>query len=167
MRGYAITVDLGDGRMLFVVDQSPALADPATRKALLPKGANFSQLPLTAFKVSAGLPSELAAAIQRLRNSGKSVDIPLDTLPMIVRFREINNRSSIEELDPRDLTVAFGSGVRLQRAKLEITNDPISPMPSIWPEWLAEERGRAFTLQNPSWNLFRTISPSTKNFKGE
>jgi len=63
---------------------------------------------------------------------------------MWVRFRNINDLGAIEELDPRHLAAAYGPGVRLARARFEITTDPVSPMPRTWPKWLASEEQRGF-----------------------
>jgi hypothetical protein len=45
MRGYAITVDLGERGLLFVVDAYPFLADPKTHLIALPRAASLSMLP--------------------------------------------------------------------------------------------------------------------------
>jgi hypothetical protein len=167
MIGYAITVDLGARGLLFVVDEYPALADPATGKALLPKGANLSQLPLRAFGVLDQGNSKEATEIRHLQHSARSADIPIEELPMLVRFRDINDRRSMGEVDPHDLSSAFGPGVVLTRATLEITNDPVTPMPQSWPKWLLDEQDKGFMLQAYSSYLYHDVSLSTNIFKGQ
>jgi hypothetical protein len=78
---------------------------------------------------------------RELRRKTGSVDVPPELLPMIVWFRDLNDRHSAEELDPRDLAAALGPGVQLVRATLEMTSDPISPMPKSWPKWISEPPG--------------------------
>lgn len=34
------------------------------------------------------------------------------------------------------LSAAFGPAVALKRVILQLTNDPVSPVPDSWPEWL-------------------------------
>ncbi len=59
---------------------------------------------------------------------------------MLVRFTNINDRNSIEEVDPRDLAAAYGPGVRLVGVTFELTHDPVTPIPSVWPSWLKLEK---------------------------
>ena len=63
---------------------------------------------------------------------------------MVVRFRNIDDGDTIEELDPRDLAATYGPEVRLVRAGFEFTTDPVSAMPQTWPKWLASEQQRGF-----------------------
>ena len=69
---------------------------------------------------------------------------------MVVRFRNIDDGDTIEELDPRDLSAAYGPRVRLARAQFEFATDPVSPIPATWPKWLAseEQRGFGFSYQH-------------------
>jgi len=57
MRGYAITVDLGERGLLFVVDSRPFLVNPKTDLVALPQAANLGMLAFAAY----GLPAGLAA----------------------------------------------------------------------------------------------------------
>jgi hypothetical protein len=83
--------------------------------------------------------------VRQLQPKKGAVDVPLGKLPMLVRFRDINDRNSIEEVNPLDLAAAYGPGVRLLRATFELTNDSITPMPPNWPNWLVKE-----TVETPS-----------------
>lgn len=161
MRGYAITVDLGARGPLFVVNALPSLADTATGKPLFPNAADLSQLPLVAFKISA------ASEIRNLQHSNKSTDISPQRLPMIVRFVDINNCSSIEEVNPVDLAATLGPGVSIKRVTLTITQDPISSTPTTWPACLVSSNNQNFSLQNPPTSLFRVGPFLTTIFKGE
>jgi hypothetical protein len=160
LRGSAITVDLGARGLLFVVNELPALADPAADKTLFPNAANLSQLPLVTFNISG------ASEIRNLQNSKKSINVPPQRLPMIVRFGNINNCSSLEEVNPVDLASMLGSGVSIKRATLAITDDPISSTPTTWPACLVSSNNRNFNLQNSSASLFRHRALLTKIFKG-
>jgi hypothetical protein len=161
MRGYAITVDLGARGLLFVVNEYPALADPAADKTLFPNAANLSQLPLLAFNISG------ASEIRNLENSKKSINVPPQRLPMIVRFGNINNCSSAEEVNPVDFASTLGPGVSIKRATLTITDDPISSTPTTWPACLVSSNNQNFNLKNPSTSLFRDGPFLTKIFKGK
>src|SRR5580693_9282184 len=105
-------------------------------------------------------PSSGLAAVRELQTKEGPVEIAPDRLPMVVRFRNINERDTIEEVDPRDLAAPYGPGVRLARARFEFTTDPVSPMPQTWPEWLASEHPRGFGFPHQDTPI------STKAFKG-
>ncbi len=142
MRGYAVTVDLGERGVLFALDGVPMLASPETNRPLFPEAAYFGSLPFVAYRVvEQGPPSHTMQQVRQLRKKTGAVDVPLDMLPMLLRFRDINDPQSNEEVDPRDLAAAFGPGVRLLDAKLEFTDDPVSSMPRNWPRWLVDEKG--------------------------
>jgi hypothetical protein len=78
---------------------------------------------------------------REVRRETVPVDVPVDLLPMVLWFRDFNDRHTNEEVDPRDLATSLGPGIRLVRARLEMTSDPISPMPKSWPKWLSELKG--------------------------
>jgi hypothetical protein len=102
-------------------------------------------LPFAAYGLSGSYdPSSWLAAVRELQTKEGPVDIPPNRLPMVVRFRNIDDGDTIEELDPRDLGAAYGPEVRLARARFEFTTDPVSPMPRAWPKWLASEQQRGF-----------------------
>ncbi len=160
MHGYAITVDLGERGLLFVVDAYPA--DPKTHLIAGDPGARLSMLPFAAYGLLGSYdPSSGLAAVRELQAKEGPVDIPANRLPMVVRFRNIDDGDTIEELDPRDLAAAYGPGVRLARARFEFTTDPVSPMPQAWPKWLASEHLRGFGIP------YQDTPISTKAFKGE
>jgi hypothetical protein len=146
MRGCAITVDLGERGLLFVVNSRPFLEDPKTHLLALPKLASLVMLPFVAYRLPQDYdPSSGLAAVRELQAKHGSVEVPPDGLPMVVRFRNINDGDTIEELDPRDLTAAYGPGVRLARARFEFTTDPVSSMPKTWPKWLASFRSPQYS----------------------
>jgi hypothetical protein len=165
MRGYAITVDLGERGLLFVVNSRPLLADPKTGLVVIPQAANLDMLPFAAYGLPQdGLPSKMLPLARKLRATKGLVDIPADKLPMVVRFRNLDDRNTIEEVDPRDLAAAYGRGVRLMRARFEFTTDPVSSMPETWPRWLANDDHREFRFAYQHLWSFSTIW--TQAFKG-
>ena len=64
-----------------------------------------------------------------------STNSPIDPLPMVVRFKDINDPDSLEEVDPRD----FGPGGRIVRATIQVTESPVTPLTDVWPAWLLAE----------------------------
>lgn len=52
--------------------------------------------------------------------------LPLYQLPFLVRFRNINDPKTAEEVFPDDLTKSFGPGVKLVNASVTITDAPVT-----------------------------------------
>lgn len=141
--GYAVTVDLGKKGLLFVtfenaertpvqqiefnhdvfcvIDDIGCLPFAAYGKAVQTRGMSYSQE---------------KSALNRLRRQSGPREVPLATLPRLARFRSINDPDTFVSVSPYNLSAAFGPGVSLKRVVLQLTNDPITPLPQIWPQWL-------------------------------
>jgi hypothetical protein len=78
-----------------------------------------------AFPILANAQGYLAA-LRKLKALHPTADLPFDLLPMLVRFRDLNNPASVELVQPNDLAAAFGPGVRLKKATITITDDPVT-----------------------------------------
>jgi hypothetical protein len=104
-----------------------------------------------------GMPSEMLELARKLRATKGPTDIPPDRLPMLVRFRNINDRHTFEELDPRDLAAAYGPGVRLARARFEFTTDPVSAIPANWPKWLVTADGGIYSMTGSHLDAFPVV----------
>jgi hypothetical protein len=46
--------------------------------------------------------------------------------PVLVRFRDINDPRTLERVDPEGLSTSFGTGVRLARVTLQLTDDHVT-----------------------------------------
>lgn len=89
--------------------------------------------------------------------SGK-VNLPLTRLPMIVRFTDINDPKSVEEVDPEHMDKTFGPGVKITRASLEITKDPISTgIEKRFPLWFGEQTFKHVRLNGNSGAMFTNV----------
>ena len=135
IKGEAIPVDLGERGTFFVLLSSTSSANYASDPA---------NLPLQAFGLegSGGLTGD---KLRRLGSvSGRAV-IPINRLPMFARFRNLDDPTSIERVDPGNLERTFGAGVRLVRATIETTRDPVTTGLAQRLPWLAsvEKRGGA------------------------
>lgn len=53
-------------------------------------------------------------------------DVPFDRLPLLVRFRDPGDPTTVERVDPHYLEASFGEGVRLIGAQIEMTDDPVT-----------------------------------------
>ncbi|WP_158816033.1 hypothetical protein [Methylocapsa sp. S129] len=149
--GNAITIDLGQRGLVFIVNMmSLAPANkPGARTTLRPPGSvPLIDLPFEAYGLpSDGTPSTMERVVQQVQQKTGSVDVTIDKLPMFVRFTDINDPRSIEEIDPADLAATFGPRVRLLSARLEVTRDPVTPIPPTWPKWLVDAKTLGFLMR--------------------
>jgi hypothetical protein len=130
--GEAFAVDLGARGTLFVllVGDSKRQQPQSHRDDHHYSPRNAGQAGLVEyfkFYVS-GLPNGLGAKfkIDAFANSRTAVNLEPNALPMLVRFRDVSNPKSVELVDPDHLDASFGPGVKILRAKAEITNEPIT-----------------------------------------
>jgi hypothetical protein len=70
-----------------------------------------------------------------LRKSGAR-DVPFAALPKLARFKEGDDPRLLVHVSPYNLAATFGPRVELKRVVLQLTDDPITPPPKIWPQWL-------------------------------
>jgi hypothetical protein len=131
--GEAFGVDIGQRGTFFVTLVGDARRSRRDRGATGAHGVSSTTAgPATLlayfnFDVT-GLPNgpESKAVIDAFAASNARVDIKPYTLPLLLRFRDLNDPSSIEVVDPNDLEAAFGRGVRIIGARVEITNEPLT-----------------------------------------
>ncbi len=129
VRGEAFAVDLGARGALFVLLSSDhtraTLSRPrertsaeAGRSALWAYyGDNFGDL----------APNyDGKRHLDEFARDQTVVEIRPDSLPMLVRFRDVNDPTSVERVEPDDLTATFGAGVKLLRATVQIVDEPVT-----------------------------------------
>jgi hypothetical protein len=83
-----------------------------------------------------------AALHELLRHSGPR-DVPFICLPKLARFLNVDGQQKLVPVSPDDLAASFGPGVQLKHVVLQLTDDPVTPQPQIWPRWL-KEQGHAY-----------------------
>lgn len=110
--GEAATIDLGDGKYVFALLKNSKRLEGATHWAFY------------------AFPSEerkswplIGPMIER---SGLRFELNGDNQPMLVTFDDINDPTSVKEVDPANLAATFGPGYSLQSITLEITDDPVT-----------------------------------------
>jgi hypothetical protein len=119
-RGEAVVVDLGTRGAMF---------------ALLRAGDDIRSAPQTiilrAFDFPGGIfqgpPDEALRDFDRL--SGKR-ELPLTSLPMLVRFRDPDDPTTVEQVHPLNMAKPFGTSAKLVRATLEIVSAGVWPFAS-------------------------------------
>lgn len=111
--GEAVVVDLGKRGVLFALLRSEGDVDYGTRIVYrmfpYPPGGALTR-----------------GGIRYYDTLDGKAEVPFDKLPMLVRFREMNDPKTVEKVDPNDLEAIFGEGVRLVSATIEMTSDPVT-----------------------------------------
>jgi hypothetical protein len=139
--GYAPTIDLGERGLLFLTFSNVARtpAQRVERNGQVSCGFDdMGCLPFAAYHkpgVSADFSQKKAALHELLRQSGPR-DLPFAVLPELARFRDINDTHTLVWVSPYDLAKSFGPGIELKRVVLQLTDDPVTPPPGNWPQWL-------------------------------
>lgn len=65
-------------------------------------------------------------------------DLPPEAYPILVSFADITEPASVFEVDPADLSAAFGAGYALEQITLEITDEPVTEGIKNLLSWLSE-----------------------------
>src|SRR5262249_50733372 len=70
--------------------------------------------------IGGGFPRPVEEGIRRVQHLFGKRELPLDSLPMLVWFRDVNDPKTVEQVHPHDLAERFGTSVKLIGATLEI-----------------------------------------------
>lgn len=79
---------------------------------------------------------ERSAAIPRIPESTREVEVAPVDWPMLVAFSDTAKPGSATLLKPRDMFPESGQSVSLERSTLQVTNDPVSTGLSQYLPWL-------------------------------
>ena len=115
-KGEAVAVDMGEKGVLFAL-----LKGDPTR----PESSGFSEplfIALRAFTKSGNVIDDM----RHLNQNKPKTNLDFNLLPMLVRFRDINDPKTVELVDPNDLEKTFGADVKLVSATLEITDEGVT-----------------------------------------
>jgi hypothetical protein len=156
--GYAPTVDLGEKGLLFLSFSNPTRTPVQRKERNDLTRCDYSDIgcmPFVAYKLtrliasSSSFHNERKAALAELLRQSGSREVPFAVLPTLLRVRDINDLPmhasrfgnpprNLVGVSPHDLAASFGPGVELKRVVLQLTDDPVTPPPEIWPQWLKE-----------------------------
>ena len=133
-RGEATVVDLGPRGLLF--------ATVASEKVLASGGVEFdagceAPFPRGRFVQGGSADAQYVDYLDELNRQKPKGDVPLNYLPMLVRFRDPNDPASVERIDPSDLAASFGPGVKFNRMSIEITDASVTKGIETALPWLA------------------------------
>jgi hypothetical protein len=139
--GYAPTVDLGENGLLFLTFANATRTPEQQAERNRQVSCQFDDigcLPFAAYQKPAGsaeFRKKKAALEELLRQSGPR-DVPFAALPKLARFRDGDDKRLLVYVSPNNLAATFGPGVALRRVVLQLTDDPVTPPPKVWPQWL-------------------------------
>jgi hypothetical protein len=136
--GEATTVDLGPRGLLFALLVS--------EKELASGGTGLYSLPFSSddypgkYPNNDGSNAQTASFLDELNRVKPKAEILSNDFPMLVRFRDPKDQTSIERVDPSDLSASFGPGVKPKRASIEITDDPVTKTIEARLPWLMTDK---------------------------
>ena len=134
LRGEAIVVDLPDGPLFVLVREQPGSGH---------MGAAATSA-LSSGNLSGGIDGYIAA-VSRLGSwfTEAEAELPPQNWPIMVRFKDINDPRSVQEIDP----VAFG----VRRILLKTTRDEMTTgIGNRMPSWFTDYRRRGLRLSGKS-----------------
>ncbi len=155
IRGEAVAVDLPKGETLFILLSSTSNVDWAAWLHQIVKLENS--------------PEDQALYYSRIAANRQIWPVPRtkeyfgnkevhDNYPYFVRFRDIKDPKSVEQVDPDDLAKTFGPGVKLKSLTVQMTDEPVTKgiekrLPrSFWKNWGAihkKEMDKGKIAENP------------------
>lgn len=140
-RGEAVAVDIPRAGCLFLLLRGEP-GDAAWTYAM-PHHAFESQLGSVAM-----VDPALLDKLEQLQ--GVKVELAPKLYPLMVRFRDTNDPTTVELVDPSDLARSFGLGVKLKRVTVEITDDPVTTGIEKRLGWLGNIKGKFSSSQFPA-----------------
>lgn len=117
VRGEAVVLDLGPRGTLFALLKQ----DTDNRSEL-------ELMLLRAYNVDRFAFPSVEYLLMKLRDLSGRRELPLHSLPMLVRFRDLADPLTVERVDPLDIAASFGAGAKLLHATLEIVPAGIWPL---------------------------------------
>lgn len=111
VKGEAVVVDLGEKGVLFALLKGNDDNDYGYR------------IVFNEFQRSGATTPEGIKFYSSLKAKKK---LAFDKIPMLVRFKDINDPKTVELVDPYDLEKTFGKGVKLVSATLEMTDEGVT-----------------------------------------
>jgi hypothetical protein len=172
VKGEAVVVDLGTRGLLFALLKGvPAAARTPHRHGYV---ADPPRMVIKEFNLAPSVGSLKGETLRRLSSVSARADV-LDRLPMLVRFRNLDDPKSAEQVHPGDLAASFGPGVRLVGATMEtvsvgvwpfnvfgFSGEPITTGIEKRLTWLTDRQGKPGYLHGPRADL----SPGALNLNG-
>ena len=119
LKGEAVAVEIAPGRVLF---------------ALLNGPGGYEHIGLIAlYQFGGGRPggrdypwTDSNFAAVRAAHGAAATPLRPDLYPSLVTFRDLNDPTTVEQVDPANLAASFGEGVKLARVTIELTDAQVT-----------------------------------------
>jgi len=129
-RGEAVAVAIAPGQTLFVLLGSEASSAWAAgiMSGVTPKPDDPSISPDNRFgaHIEAVRANRKLNTVPRWFPPVRGIGEPVTGYPIMVRFRDVRDPASVEQVNPDDLAASFGPGVTLRRITVQLTDDPVT-----------------------------------------
>lgn len=126
-KGEAVAVDMGEKGVLFALLRSRKSIDYPLYILVNAFKQYFNGLSVV----------DDMRALKATRPHEKT-ELAFEDIPMLVRFRDINDPKTVELVEPDDMEKYFGKGVKLVSARLEVTDEPVTKLIEEWLPWIRE-----------------------------
>ena len=148
-KGEAVVVDLGQKGVLFALLKG----DPTRTENYGSSEPLF--IALRAFAKSGNVIDNM----RQLNKDKPETNLDFDLVPMLVRFRDINDPKTVELVDPNDLEKTFGKGVKLTSATIKITDEKITTIVNKYMPPFDEKTGYLEWFRSLPYGDSRKIGP--------
>ena len=133
LKGETVAVEIAPGRVLF---------------ALLDGPGGYEHIGLIAlYQFGGGRPgggdypwADSNFAAVRAAHGAAATPLRPDLYPRLVTFRDLNDPTTVEQVDPANLAASFGVGVKLARVTIELTDAQVTTGIEQWLPWLSQSR---------------------------
>ncbi len=146
IKGEAVVVDLGQRGVLFALLKENSRGEGDAKYMLL------KEFPTDNVLMS-------LKGIWYYQTLKIKKELSFDKLPMLVRFRDINDPKTVELVDPNDLEKTFGKGVRLVSATLEMTDERVTERVQKYMPPFDEKTGYLKWINSLKYGDYRLIGP--------
>jgi hypothetical protein len=149
--GEAVAVDLAPGQTLFALLRSDTDVDWA---AYVPENVPVVEKDESGVKDRGAKMAATQRYLDRLRaNHGV---YPVKKRPYFVRFRDLRDPKTVEEVDPDDLAKSYGGGYRLKALTVQMTDEPVTMGIESRLGWLVQPR---VLIEHPAGTSIKDIPP--------
>lgn len=154
VRGEAVAVDLGPRGDLFALLRTENDLDwPGYIMFRMARGLPHAHVQGGKYDRNRNFQAQFAAMLENrdlvaLPSKFPSPPFPKGMVarPLLVGFKDIADPKSVERLDPDDLAITYGEGVRLRRITVQLTDDPVTTGIVRMLPWLPKQRGSLFPI---------------------
>lgn len=151
--GEAVAIDLGDHGTLYALLRYPPPPDRPTELHLAKRYYTAFVPTVCGLRVK---NSNYTAFIWRIRLMQGECEVPVEELPMLVRFANEPELDSVEQVDPENLAATYGPSAKFLGAKISFTNERLSTDIEKRLPWMEAQKGRITVLpydpKNPKLN---------------